>query len=87
MSTLLKLIEKIFRNAQSVDDINDIRKVLEHFGYREKTNTGSHCVFHKKGGFPITVLTKKGRKVLAVYVRKVADALDLEKWYETNKEK
>jgi predicted RNA binding protein YcfA (HicA-like mRNA interferase family) len=87
MSTLIKLIEKIIHNARSVDDISDIRKVLEHFGYREKTNTGSHCVFHKKGRLPITVPTIKGRKVLAVYVKKVADALDLERWYETNKEK
>jgi len=86
MSSLVKLVKKFLLEPDSVDDINEVRRLLEQFGYSEKKKRGSECVFHKKGAYPINVPLIKGRKVKTPYIKRLADLLNLEEWYEKNKE-
>ena len=85
MPAIIKLVER-FLFEQKAIDIGDVRRLLEFFGYKEKGNPGSECIFHKKGAYPITVPTVHGRHVKSPYVRLIVRRLSLEEWYERNKE-
>lgn len=86
MSALRKLVERVLFEPESIDNIGEIRRLLEAFGYEERKKAGGECIFHKKGSFPINVPTVSGRKVKTVYVRRLVQILNLEEWYEENKE-
>jgi predicted RNA binding protein YcfA (HicA-like mRNA interferase family) len=62
--------------------VKEIRQLLEELGYKESNNPGSHCVFHKKNAPLITIPTESGTKVKAVYVRRLAQILNLEEYGE-----
>jgi hypothetical protein len=81
-----KLVEKFLFEPETVD-IDDIRRLLEAFNYKEKRKPGSECVFHRKGSYPINVPTVKGRHVKSPYVKRITEILNLEEWYEANSEK
>jgi len=83
VSSFIKLIQKLVYEPNNVD-INDVRRLLEYFGYTEKKKPGSERVFHKKGSNPIIVPTVKGRHVKAFYVKRIVKILELEAYLEGN---
>lgn len=77
MSRRKKLIEKI--RARPVEaDFNDVRRLLEGFGWILDRTTGSHAIFTKPGSYPITVPQQHGRKVKGVYLDAICNALGLD---------
>jgi len=81
MNQLDKLVGKFLRKPPEVL-FEDVAKVLEAFGYKERPSKSGHKVFAKPSEYPITVPTVKGRRVKRVYVRKIVERLRLEEWYE-----
>lgn len=82
MGQLNKLVEQFLKEPPEVL-FNDVAKVLEVFGYKERpSGGGSHRVFVKSGHRPKIVPTVKGRRVKRPYVRMIIDNLELEEWYE-----
>ena len=85
VSRTIELVER-FLYEQNTIDIDDVRRLLDSFGYTERRKPGSECIFHKKGGYPINVPTVQGRHVKSTYVKLIVKQLSLEEWYERNKE-
>ena len=81
MSSFEKLIERFVYNQNNIT-INDVRRLLNDFGYTEKKKPGSECTFHKKGSNPINVPTVKGRYVKKFYVKRIVEILELEEYLE-----
>ena len=82
MNQLDKLVEKFLKKPPEVL-FDDVAKVLQAFGYKERpSGRGSHRAFVKPGHPPKIVPTIKGRRVKRVYVRMIIDNLELEEWYE-----
>jgi hypothetical protein len=81
MPSVNKLVAK-FLFQQNKIDIDDIRRLLDAFGYIERRNPSSECIFHKKGSYPINVPTIKGRTVKSQYVKRMVKFLKLEEWYD-----
>lgn len=82
MNQLDKLVEKFLRKPPEVL-FEDVAKVLEAFGYEERSSVGgSHRVFVKPGRRPKVVPTIKGRRVKRAYITMIIDNLELEEWYE-----
>jgi len=82
MNQLDKLVEKFLKKPPEVL-FEDVAKVLQAFGYKERpSGRGSHRAFVKPGHPPKIVPTIKGRRVKRVYVRMIIDNLELEEWYE-----
>lgn len=78
MSKLDKLLAGIRNNPKDVD-FNDIKKILENYGYIGETSGGgsSHWVFRKEGKVThITIPFKKPIK--AIYIKKALLAIDEE---------
>ena len=84
MGQLEKLVERFLRLPPEAS-YDDVARLLESFGYTEFAAGGSHRVFRKAGCYPITVPTKKGRKVKRVYVKRIVELLALEEWYEEHR--
>lgn len=76
-----KLIER-FLNSPDTIGIAEIRLLLTEFGYEERSKAGSHCVFHKKGSYPLCVPTVEGKRVKKFYVQRLSETLNLEEEYE-----
>ncbi len=81
MTRIEKLVELFLREPPEVS-FQDVVRVLEAFGYKERPSTSGHRVFTKADEYPITVPTVKGRRVKRVYVRKIVERLGLEEWHE-----
>lgn len=82
MSQLDKLVEQFLREPTEIS-FTDIAKVLEAFGYAERSSGGgSHRAFVKLGHPPKIVPIIKGRRVKRAYIRMIIENLDLEDWYE-----
>lgn len=84
MAKFLKLIEKLLRRPPEAH-FKDIIKVLENFGWKLKKCKGSHYVYYKEGYLPLTI-TKHKNKVKRGYIIKLIKILELEEWYEEQKE-
>jgi predicted RNA binding protein YcfA (HicA-like mRNA interferase family) len=72
-----KLIARI-RARPPEADFNDVRAVLEAFGYHDRGGKGSHHVFVKEGSPPVTVPTVGGRRVKRHYLDKLCELLELD---------
>lgn len=82
MGHLEKLVELFLREPPEVS-FADVSKVLEAFGYIERSSSGGgHQAFVKPGHRPIIVPTIKGRRVKRAYIRMIIENLNLEDWYE-----
>jgi predicted RNA binding protein YcfA (HicA-like mRNA interferase family) len=82
MNQLNKLVEKFLRKPPEVL-FEDVAKVLQAFGYEERSpKGGSHQFFAKPGHRGKTIPTVKGRYVKRRYVSMVIDNLELEEWHE-----
>ena len=85
MSALSKLVWKFINQPNNIE-IDEVRRLLETFGYKEKRKPGSECTFHKPGCYPINVPTVKGRKVKNQYIKRLVKILNLEDWFEEHGE-
>ena len=81
MSSFEKLIERFVYNQNNIT-INNVRRLLNDFGYTEKKKPGSECTFHKRGSYPVNVPTVKGRHVKKAYVKGIVKILGLEEYLE-----
>ncbi len=72
-----KLIERI-RARPPEADFNDVRRLLEAFGWVLDREKGSHAMFTKPGERTITVPRIGGRKVKRTYLDIIIDRLGLD---------
>jgi predicted RNA binding protein YcfA (HicA-like mRNA interferase family) len=72
-----RLIAKI-RARPPEADYDDVRRLLEEFGWSLDRRKGSHVTFVKPGGMPITVPIVHGRKVKRVYLTLLCERLGLD---------
>jgi predicted RNA binding protein YcfA (HicA-like mRNA interferase family) len=79
MSKLAKLIRSFLANPPDVR-FEDVRYVLEAFGFQEKRSRGSHHTFENEMGKVIVVPKKGGQKVKRFYVQRIVELLKLEDW-------
>lgn len=68
MSNVEKIIDKMKRQPNGIKS-TEVKKVLEHFGYRFDRQRGSHMQFINGNGDVITV--KEETPLKAVYVKDV----------------
>lgn len=84
MSSFGKLIKK-FVYKQNKITIDDVRRLADSFGYKEKKKPGSEYTFHKPGSYPFTAPTVKGKYVRREYVKRIVGILGLEEYLENPK--
>lgn len=77
MGKLEKLVEQ-FVGGLAEASFEDVRYLLEAFGFEEKRSKGSHHIFGNNRGQAITIPKKGGKKVKKVYIKRVVDLLNLE---------
>lgn len=79
MNRKRKLVEKILAIPTEAK-FEDVRLLLEMFGFEEKRSTGSHHVFQKSQTRSITIPKKSGKKVKRPYLKEIVELLDLQAW-------
>ncbi|MDJ0599519.1 MAG: type II toxin-antitoxin system HicA family toxin [Crocosphaera sp.] len=84
MGKLSKLIQKFLSRPPEVR-FDDVRYVLEAFGYVEIRSRGSHHAFENDAGDVIIIPKKGGKKVKRTYVEEIIKLLDLENWKNDSK--
>lgn len=73
-----KLIHKFHTDKVHIT-VEDCDRLLTAYGYELRKSGGSHRVYHKKSGAPVTVVTPKGKKyVKPGYVNLIIKRLNLE---------
>ncbi|MEQ8468035.1 type II toxin-antitoxin system HicA family toxin [Coleofasciculus sp. E1-EBD-02] len=85
MGKLEKLVEQFLNKPPEVR-FEDVRYLLEAFGFEEKRSKGSHHSFRDSQGRKITVPKKGGQKVKGVYVQQIVELLNLEEWNDEDTE-
>lgn len=84
MSRLQKLVARFLADPPELR-FEDVRSLLEGFGFEQDRSRGSHHVFVEVSGSRVIVVpTRGGRTVGRAYVRIIARLLDLEAWHESN---
>jgi predicted RNA binding protein YcfA (HicA-like mRNA interferase family) len=76
MGKLEKLIQQFLNNPPEVR-FEDVRYLLEAFGFIEIRSRGSHHSFRNEIGQKVVIPKKGGQKVKGVYVKLIVDLLDL----------
>ena len=71
-----RLIERI-RTRPLEADFDDVRRLLESFGWVLAREGGSHAMFTKPGESTITVPRVRGRKVKRTYLDIIIDRLGM----------
>jgi predicted RNA binding protein YcfA (HicA-like mRNA interferase family) len=56
--------------------VEDVRYLLEAFGFEEKRSKGSHHSFRDSQGRKITIPKKGGQKVKGIYVQQIVELLN-----------
>ena len=77
MSQIERLKEQI-RARPSEARFEDVKKLLEAYGYEERRQKGSHVIFAKPQAPSITVPIIGGQKVRRVYLDKLCALLGLD---------
>lgn len=77
MSKRDKLIERIVARPPEAD-FDDVRKVLERFGWAEARQRGSHVSFTKPGEGTFIIPLKGGTRVKRVYLDQLCERLGLD---------
>ncbi|MEQ8971356.1 MAG: type II toxin-antitoxin system HicA family toxin [Coleofasciculus sp. C1-SOL-03] len=85
MGKLEKLVEQFLNKPPEVR-FEDVRYLLEAFGFEEKRSKGSHHSFRDSQGRKITVPKKGGQKVKGVYVQQIVELLNLKEWSDEDTE-
>ena len=81
MAKLKKLVRKML-NAPAYLPLEEVRKVLEDFGYELVNQRGSHMSFMNGNGDQITLISIQGKRIARTYVKRVVGLLGLEEWYD-----
>ena len=76
MGKLEKLIQQ-FLNSPPEVRFEDVRYLLEAFGFVEIRSKGSHRSFRNEIGQKVVIPKKGGQKVKGIYVKLIVDLLDL----------
>jgi predicted RNA binding protein YcfA (HicA-like mRNA interferase family) len=84
MGKLSKLVEKILSYPPDVR-FEEVKYLLEAFGYREIRSRGSHHAFENDSGDVMIIPKKGGNKVKRTYLREIVKVLDLENWQDDNR--
>lgn len=79
MSKLSKLVKKFLADPPEAR-FEDVRYVLEAFGFKEARSKGSHHTFENSQGEVVVIPKKGGKKVSRTYIKAVVDLLNLESW-------
>lgn len=79
MTKLAKLIQRFLAQPPEAR-FEDVRYVLEAFGFLEKRSRGSHHTFENEAGTVIVIPKKGGQKVKRIYVQRIVELLELEDW-------
>jgi predicted RNA binding protein YcfA (HicA-like mRNA interferase family) len=78
MTRRQKLIARI-RSRPPEADFDDVRKLLEEFGWTLDRTRGSHHYFVKRGEMPLPAIpTVSGRKVKRTYLTLIVERLGLD---------
>jgi predicted RNA binding protein YcfA (HicA-like mRNA interferase family) len=85
MSRLKKLVEQFLKQPVEVR-FEDVRYLLEAFGFEEKRSKGSHYSFRDSLGKIVTVPKKGEQKVKGVYVQQIVEMLNLQDWNDEDTE-
>lgn len=80
---ILKIVEKMLRCPPEMR-VDEVKKVLEFFGWQQRNRKGSHIIYCK-GLEELVIVERKGRFIKRIYIKRVIDMLSLEEWYEENK--
>lgn len=85
MANVKKILERMLRLPPEMR-FAEVVSVLESFGWAsERPTKGSHFVY-EKAGLPSITIPKKHKRVKRFYLKRVIERLQLEEWYEQNKE-
>jgi predicted RNA binding protein YcfA (HicA-like mRNA interferase family) len=85
MGKLEKLVEQFLNQPPEVR-FEDVRYLLEAFGFEEKRSKGSHHSFRDSQGRKITIPKKGAQKVKRIYVQQIIELLNLEEWSDDDTE-
>ena len=77
MSRRERLIAKV-RARPPEADFNDVRRLLEEFGWQLNRRKGSHVTFTRPGEFPIVIPLVGGRRVKRTYLTMLCERLGLD---------
>lgn len=79
MSKLGKLVNSFLTHPPEAR-FEDVRYVLEAFGFMNVRSKGSHHAFENEQGELIVIPKKGGQKVKRVYIQRLVELLNLEDW-------
>ncbi len=83
MSKIRKLVRKMLHKPSEMR-FNEVKLILNKFGWRKFKVKGDHFNY-KKGQEFLIVVAKKGRKVKRTYLRRIIERLNLKEWYESHR--
>ncbi|NJL22676.1 MAG: type II toxin-antitoxin system HicA family toxin [Leptolyngbyaceae cyanobacterium SM1_3_5] len=83
---LIKLVERFLSEPPEVR-FEEVRSVLEAFGFVEVRSSGSHHTFRNSSGQIIVVPKSGGKMVKRTYVKEIVRLLNLGEWYANQKDK
>ncbi len=81
----LKLV-KLFLSEPVEVRFEEVRALLNAFGFEEVRSKGSHHIFRNSAGRTQVVPKKSGQKVKRAYVKEIVDLLNLEEWYDNQQD-
>ncbi|MBC7826088.1 MAG: type II toxin-antitoxin system HicA family toxin [Candidatus Parcubacteria bacterium] len=82
---LVKLVNRFLSEPAEVR-FEEVRQLLEAFGFAEARSKGSHHTFRNSEGLKITVPKKSGRMVKGIYVKQIVLLLKLEEWRDESED-
>lgn len=86
MSRIEKLVASFLSNSSDFK-FSDVEKVLSAFGFQDVRSKGSHHMFRHPDGRKLPAIPKKdGNRVKKIYIKRIVQILELEEWYEQQKE-
>ena len=81
MTKLQKLVNQFLADPTEAR-FDEVRSLLNAFGYEEKRSKGSHHVFENENDSVITVPKRSGQRVKRIYLKRLVVLLDLANWKE-----
>jgi predicted RNA binding protein YcfA (HicA-like mRNA interferase family) len=79
MGKLEKLICQFLATPPEIS-FQDVKYLLEAFGFEEKRSRGSHHTFDDNQGKVIVIPKKGGKAVKRTYIKEIIKILNLEEW-------
>ncbi len=83
---LIKLVKRFLSEPPEVR-FEEVRSLLEAFGFTEVRSSGSHHAFRNQNGQILIVPKSSGKKVKRTYIKEIIRLLDLEEWYANQQDK